>query len=443
VKYFYYDIDTAIFIQLTKKLNKMKKTLTVIFLFVMYSFTIISCNKTNDDSKNSNSLLPDVTLMDYKIKLASQELELQKVSLTTNIEDKDSKLAESRLSIKEYENFESNFNLLLDEKTTSILTVLYLNPNTPSGNVIDAESIIAISKYYQDGNMLQHDFFNNIEGKFFKDKYLTAHVSTVTNNAIFRINEKVLKVNNNTILTITSDRDFKLKSKLDNRTDILRILANSYYNLKKEISEEVVTEEKLYLFVNKTAPDEGGNGCKGKPCYETGKFCYKSSGGISTCEPYGPGEGGGGGGSCLRNNNNNIIQESQNPISQDSLNSINNDILHYGFRDLLTNSILGSKYINYYYSFSDAYLGKVTLPVALKTARFLYKFNNQVNKLSNPSTYGQDIFLDSAMKNEIVGIINDYKNLYNDVYYTTLFNDILNDMNIYENKTVNEVLANF
>ncbi len=428
--------------QLIKKIKNMKKTLATIFLFVICSFTIISCNKTNENNENNNSLLPDESQIDYKIKLANQEFELKKVNLTNNLEGRNFRLADSRISINEYNNFESNINLLLNENTKSILTVIYLNPNSAELNLISPESIIAISKYYEDGtNMLQHDFFYNIEGQFIKDKYLSVHVSTITNNGIFRVNEKVLKVSNNTILTITSDRDFKLKSRLDNSTDILRIFANSYDDLKREIPEENATEENLYLLVNKVAPSDGGNGCKGAPCYETGKLCYRSSGGISTCEPYGPGEGGGGGGGCLRNNNNSILL-SNNSIPSDSLSTINNDSLHYNLRDFSANSAIGRKYINYYYHFGVVYQNKVTLPTAIETARFLYRFNAQINKLLNPTVYGQDIFFDSAMKNEIIDIINDYKNLYNDTYNNTLLNDILNDLNFYENKTVSQVLAN-
>lgn len=421
------------------KFNKMKKTLTAIFLFVTCLITFISCNKTSEQSENTKPILTETPLLNLKINLSNQNFNLGKVSLSNNLKTQDFKVVDSRMTIIDYESFENSLNSMLGEETSSIYTVFYFDSNSPINNTLEEKSIIAVSKYYQDGNMIQHDFFNKINGNFIKDKYLSAHVSTITNNGIFRVNEKVLKINNNTILTITSDKDAILKTKLDNTTDILRILANAYYDLKNGINEQNVTEEKLYLFINmRPAPDDG-NGCKGAPCYEDGKFCYRQTQG-SKCEPN---SGGGGGGGCFRNNNNNILLASENSIPTDSLNIINNDNLHYSLRDFLTNTEIGRKYIHYYYFFGEQYLGKVNFPLAIKTARFLYEFNTQINKLLNPSTYGQNIFLDSNLKNKIIEIMNDYKNVYNDVYNNALLNDMLNDLNFYENKTVDQVRATF
>lgn len=106
---------------------------------------------------------------------------------------------------------------------------------------------------------------------------------------------------------------------------------------------------------------------------------------------------------------------------------------------LLKYSDFGQKYISYYYNLCDFLEGEIPLSLRINTAIALINFNPSIDMLLDSDTYGNTIFMDSALKNEIITLLNSYRVLSSDSIYVYIIDDIIDDVNnnIY-NKTVNQ-----
>jgi hypothetical protein len=412
------------------------------------SFLIIlflgSCNKNEEECKTCKTPPPD-TIETLSINVENKKEEIKDVSIWKNNSTYSFDMADTRVSDEIYDNIDNITNDVINETQKSILTVFYLDQAVSKNKNIDFVNIKGISKFYLDGNMLLHNFYLKTKDKFIKDKYLSVHVNSVSMNGIYGINSNVVKTNTGSILMIDKKKgvDFEIK----NKVDVLRKIAVGYYEIKNQINDENPSEENIFITASREV-DVAGN-CGTRDCStQANSFCARD---LSNMYPVSyicqsenpPPKGGGSGGGLCRTQQNRAQLLQGNSMTLDSINGAHDDTLHYNIRSLINNSTFGQKYNDYYYYFSNVYATNVTIPIAIKTARVLYKFNTQLDKLLNPNLYGSQIFLTTAMKNEIVGLINDYKLIYNDAYNNAFLNDMLNDMNTYQNQTVSQIRALF
>lgn len=99
------------------------------------------------------------------------------------------------------------------------------------------------------------------------------------------------------------------------------------------------------------------------------------------------------------------------------------------------------KYVNLYYQFSAFLVDKIDLQISLKTINILSDFNYSMEKLLNANAYSNHIVVDNNLKTKLIDLVNDYRNLSNDIDYNTALNGIEQDIINYSNKTVSQVLS--
>ncbi|WP_395042716.1 hypothetical protein [Flavobacterium sp.] len=123
-------------------------------------------------------------------------------------------------------------------------------------------------------------------------------------------------------------------------------------------------------------------------------------------------------------------------ISQSSADIIFNEQLYYDLRDnLMANYDIGEKYIDYYYALS-AYVQKTDYNVVTlyKMISTLPELNTSLEKLMSNSN-NNEVIITEQLKNDMLSIINDLKQVSNNSDYQTILNQLENDIILLSNKT--------
>lgn len=421
----------------------MRNTKLLAFLLVIaVGILSVSCKK-NAECKTCKGTPPDYT-KPVTFKIGGYAEQLRDVQIWNKDLGTPFEFADYRAEDAVYDKIETGLNGLSGINKNSVLTVLYLNSKVSQSGDIDEASVKGISMFYPDGNMLQHELYLRIGNTFVRDNYLSVHSNCISMGAIYEINGKIANTQNSTVFIIDRKKGFDFK--VTGKVDVLRKIALNYTAIKNHFEPltreqtQTSTEAQIFQYVTKIAPEP--RNCGGDCPVQSNSFCSRDLANmypvsyICYKESTGPGTGGGG---VCRSQANREQLLSSNAMSSDSVYTAHNDPLHYSFRDLLNRSEFGQKYIAYYYYFSGVYQSNVNLIVALKTASVLFSFNSQLAKLLNPAEYGNQVFLTGETKNRIISLINDYKQIYTDAYNNVFLNDIINDLNTYEGKTVNYI----
>ncbi len=119
-----------------------------------------------------------------------------------------------------------------------------------------------------------------------------------------------------------------------------------------------------------------------------------------------------------------------------------NSGLQYDFRDdFMVNSEIGQMYINYYYTLSSYIDGNLSVSLALTTARRLAEFNNVMLVLLDENAFSNTIVIDTTLKNKLIALIEDYRELSTDQEFNDILDVILSDLNNFSGKTRAEFLS--
>jgi hypothetical protein len=114
----------------------------------------------------------------------------------------------------------------------------------------------------------------------------------------------------------------------------------------------------------------------------------------------------------------------------------------YSFRDnFLLNYEIGQKYYSYYYYI--CYVASQFLRPKNVSLLDEYNFALSTYAVANTLQYGSnsEIVITTIYKNEAFEMIDSYKTITANTYYSQIMDDIKNDLSVYENKTRAEILA--
>jgi len=131
-----------------------------------------------------------------------------------------------------------------------------------------------------------------------------------------------------------------------------------------------------------------------------------------------------------------------NALSQDSIRLAYDTTLQYSLRDdFMLEYYIGQKYINYYHALSS-FLGENSPSISLmvKTARLLIDFNSLFEMLLDPDEYLDNIWLTETLADRLIDLITDYKAISNNRDYQEILDDIIADIELYENMTLGDLL---
>jgi hypothetical protein len=107
----------------------------------------------------------------------------------------------------------------------------------------------------------------------------------------------------------------------------------------------------------------------------------------------------------------------------------------------MVNSEIGQMYINYYYTLSSYIDGNLSVSLALTTARRLAEFNNVMLVLLDENAFSNTIVIDTTLKNKLIALIEDYRELSTDQEFNDILDVILSDLNNFSGKTRAEFLS--
>jgi len=118
--------------------------------------------------------------------------------------------------------------------------------------------------------------------------------------------------------------------------------------------------------------------------------------------------------------------------------------LMYAFRDnFLYNSVMGEKYVDYYYDLSEEWNNKIGLILALKTALFYFDFNPVMEAFVNPKDKLQNIMFDDNLTNSLLSLLDKYDDITTSQEGKAMIQNIRGDINSFRNKPLQELLAMF
>jgi hypothetical protein len=116
----------------------------------------------------------------------------------------------------------------------------------------------------------------------------------------------------------------------------------------------------------------------------------------------------------------------------------------YKIRNLfLIKSTKGQQYIDDYYYASELIKGNISMPLALKFYELCNKsFFTKLSQFDNP-IYNDSIIIDNTTKQLLLDICQNIKHYSNDDRFNSIVSKVINDINLYSNKTLSEIKKDF
>lgn len=289
--------------------------------------------------------------------------------------------------------------------------------------IIQANSIIGYGVYFIENNsQLRHAVFKyDTDTNKFVLVVSAMEKLMDTKNQIY-VFKKYLNVDKlefspgvKNIVDVELDRE----SFYNGRSELSMIRVREVFSGVNFTDRKVVLEVGLKTTGNCNGPcDESGDGtCDG------GQYCDTGSG-------------------CLEEDSQDQVVE-RGLLSSNVAELLFNKDLHTQLRDdLMSQYNIGSKYINYYYALSD-YVIASDYNVALlgQMISTLPDFNGAVEKILDPDTPTSDIIIDANLKNDILAIISEMRNISSDINYNQILNEIENDIVYISEKDKGTVLS--
>jgi hypothetical protein len=315
-------------------------------------------------------------------------------------------------------------NQLTGEPINSISILFYIEGDAENTTTITESNIKGISIFSNSGKFFRHRYFHSENGKLKEIDEISTDAYAVFLQSEMFMHKYIARATLGSSFTLTiynTEAEFP-QNKIN--ADLIQKKARKYLSANKSISSRegntIIDEipEGGCSSCNSTA--DGGchrnyGSMNGEPTY----VCR-----VRVC-------GSGHTERTLRDNN---------AYPNDSLNLTFRNSLHYSFRDsLLSNTPFGRRYINFYYDLSSIYYNRCGIGLMLSSSRTLLKYNSLIESLVTPSNNDNQQFLTPALKNELFDLIVSFKAVYNDSYTEDVFYQVIQDVNSFGTKTVDQV----
>jgi hypothetical protein len=388
----------------------MKKLILSVTMLAIATSTIFVACKTDTTKKCDTCTIKE---SDAKVntKIGSNNLNLE---VWKSNDDANYQYAYARLNDKNGINNilhdAVNLNLNPNDEIASI--VLYVDKHLNSSNdvSVNEENVIGYGLYFIKEKKLRYSFFKKSANKEFNlVPELNCEAKYVETGNMYNIYLLFLAGQHVTAINITNaDVLF---------SPTLSVSHTLGYNIDYLIRQDLKLSK---LFKTTLAPSQCPMPCSGKDktCQETlhGKSCDKTSDKERSTEQA------------------TYLITRGTPTSH--VDSAYNIPLQYMFRDsFLVNSIIGQKYIDYYYDFSpNVYL---TADILLHTPPYLLMLNKKINHLL--ANHSNVVFFDNSFKAQTLQLIQYYKNAAPNSRELNNLSDIENDVHLYSGKTVGEI----
>ena len=321
--------------------------------------------------------------------------------------------------------------LSIEDGITPIYSfTMYGNFTIKKSSGISTKNVKGIGVYKIVNNtQLVYELYKNSKNGFVKDLSSINNAKTINSRDALYIYDSFFKMDssNNSFVTFrneTINRNYDSS----NSEDMFILKEAEYYanQIKDYKLNGTVTD---YLFGRKR---NCGPGCVdgGGPC-EGGNDPHMPGGDCST--------GGG--------NDNEICANDEAERQLSGVNNINllknkdSNNLYY-FRDnFLKESIIGDKYVKYYYAFSQHI--DIDLSLSMKAFTLMPKVSTLINKIRSNDTNPNEILIDEEFKNEVLSLINDSKTLSSKQITKSLIEDLKSDLSNLSGKTKSEFINEF
>ncbi len=353
-----------------------------------------------------------------------------------------------KILTKSYKNLEFS-SLILNNEEFSKLKILnnsYINKKCAYVYIFDnlvskstelnLNNVKGICVYSYDKS-ISFEFYKFVNNNFELVPELSSEVSGIVAPDLSLITNRILNLRNvsKTIMVVGNENiDYKSSKPIKYNYDLLSIkvgLLSKKMNIGRSISKS-----------NSISNIPGGGGSNlpntcGGPCD------YFISNAHCSLNPVGPYE-------CYSNvdapcliapMNSNVLGLSM--IGSDTVNTAFSSGLLYNLRDSIFNyTFWGLKMTKYYYTLQNYFsVSSLSTNIKINTTYTLFDFRNSIYKLNNFESYPNDTVISFSMRNRILNLINDYKNVNNDSTYLAMLNDLQSDVIHMNTKTISEFIT--
>ncbi len=334
-----------------------------------------------------------------------------------NNQDTHFEFGDCALPSDEFSKLKSSISYLSKQELDPYVIVLYFDRLLSYEMNPKLSDLKGFSVYTHKKKRTYHKLFVNENGIFKEFKGFSAEVSSIHTNHLSTILHKVLTtaIEEEKSFLILGDKNYIGNFPNGKRDELGFLLKNLTLNQTGGFKD-----------VPQPPTETCGPGCSTNP---PNSYCVWEFGHTCKMPPL-----------CPESIAIPIVQYATNV--PDTLYKAFDTTLHYTFRDyFLYDYSLGQKYISYYYEISE-FLGEdIPTGLLIQTAYNAYGVNEAISKLLDPSNNGTAIVLNSTLVDNLIDLVNDYKNLYTNATYHQYLDDVISDLNTFEGKTVNELIA--
>ncbi len=318
----------------------------------------------------------------------------------------------SNLNNAEFGEIINSIVRLVNEELNPYVVVFYFNDFLSQDNDSSAGCIVGFSTYTYVDNKVTHRLYIKDNSNYKESVKDFAEVDAIYTNQLLYFLE-----NSFSIPTFSKKSFISVKN-----VDIMKDVPTTKRNLL--FLKQQYNYYKSFMKTTK-APEPCGPGCSGMRgicvATPTGYICKFPFEEICPTE-----------GEITRLKNDTTVL--------DTLYKAYDTTLLHNFRDnFLSNYSVGQKYINYYYSLAEFLVDNIPLSLSIETAEATFKVNNCIEKLMNPTTYGNSIVIDETFANELITLFNKYKSMDSDLDYKMALDDLIYDVTRFKGLSVNEI----
>lgn len=409
----------------------MKRSNLLLYLLTFCLF--FNCEQNEENQLTSNQLLSKELVFE----VTNDYLGLGNETIKHHLYNVENTREEAYFD--EYSTFFVNSKLIhelqkklsIESKKNIHSLVLFTHGKKAKDEKIYFSEIRGLLLYEFVENQIVSSFYLNVKGNLKKNEKLSElKTYGVTARDILFVFDKFLKGSEQKSRCLTLKNLDVLDFKFNRKNDDFLIKEALYYG-------EKVNNQLLYKS-NVSDPYLANAWC-GPGCSNGGGPC---EGGNNPEFPSGD-CGGNDDGICEKQETNSVLLLNiENP---NELSSIFNSAPYYEFRDnLLTNNLFGSKITHYYNALSNFSENPIDLSFALKVYHLLPEINHTLQKINNlESLSNNEIILDTELKNKLLDLLDEYKSLSSNTDYRLLVEEISDDLESFENQSVDNVRNRF
>lgn len=321
-----------------------------------------------------------------------------------------------------YQTNIQNFLGLNDEHIIS--TTFYLNQRMNAVNQINSTNVLGFSIFYTDDyDRMFHSLFLPNNGNYDEVTEYTMQVNSLLINIPNFLMHHVNSLSSSESILMIINRQTYISFNTNNTTSL------------NEFSMKDAIEYNNY-FVNNGGDEgtgaltcKGANGCNSSdPIYYCEMAPFTQAGYCKEAKP-----------DCPLSLSKIIVTGSAT-LDSTQINNYFQMPLLYQFEDSLKNHAMGVKYYLYYRAISNVISENMDLTTSLEIAYALPPVYAMINKLLNPGTYGSSVMMNSTEHDDLIEFLSILRDVYDNDDYRTIIDDIKNDMDNFEGKTVNQIL---